>query len=81
VSANFVLSSGRCVFGRSQMIGVFGASNILDANQAGQLRLILTNFIVHPNYDSAVENSSDMALVGLPVSLTFNGAGSYINFR
>jgi secreted trypsin-like serine protease len=75
VSANFVLTAAHCVFGRSQMIGVFGGTNILDANQAGQLRQILTNFIIHPNYDSEVENSSDMALIGIPMSLTYNGKG------
>jgi secreted trypsin-like serine protease len=57
VSANFVLTAAHCVFGRTQMIGVFGGTNIMDANQPGQLRLILTNFIIHPNYDNAVENS------------------------
>jgi secreted trypsin-like serine protease len=72
ISANFLLTAAHCVFGRTQMIGVFGGTDIMNANQPGQVRHILTNFIIHPNYDSEVENSSDMALVGTP-TLTYNG--------
>uniref|UniRef100_A0A182QV72 Peptidase S1 domain-containing protein n=1 Tax=Anopheles farauti TaxID=69004 RepID=A0A182QV72_9DIPT len=71
VSANFILTAGRCVSGIQSAVAVLGGLRINDASEPGQVRITVTDFIVHPEYESQPD-IFDVALVRLPLPVPFS---------
>ncbi|XP_053674813.1 collagenase-like [Anopheles nili] len=71
VSANFILTAGRCISGIQSAVAVLGGLRIEDASEPGQLRVTVTDFIVHPQYEEEPD-IFDVGLVRLPLPVPFS---------
>ncbi|XP_058837325.1 collagenase-like [Topomyia yanbarensis] len=71
LSSRFILTSASCVSGIQSAVAVMGGLRINDASEAGQVRMTVTEFIVHSGYEEDVENF-DVALAVLPTPVTFS---------
>ncbi|KFB47106.1 AGAP006676-PA-like protein [Anopheles sinensis] len=66
ISENFILTGGRCVSGIQSAVAVFGGLRINDASEPGALRVTVTDFILHPNYETEPD-IFDVALIRTPL--------------
>ncbi|XP_062540751.1 collagenase-like [Armigeres subalbatus] len=70
LSSRFVLTSARCVNGIQSAVVVLGGLELNDPVALGQVRLTVTQFIVHSGYYEDSDNF-DVALAGLPIPVSF----------
>ncbi|KAJ8982906.1 hypothetical protein NQ317_004560 [Molorchus minor] len=71
IISSLVLTAARCLDGATEVEITLGAHNI-DESEDGQVTLISTEFIIHPDYDRD-SMVNDIALIGLPSDVPFNG--------
>ncbi|XP_062552372.1 collagenase-like [Armigeres subalbatus] len=70
ISNRFILTSAGCVNGIQSAVAVVGGLRINDSTEPGQVRMTVTEFIVHSGYEQDGEYF-DVALAVLPSPITF----------
>ncbi|XP_001843410.2 collagenase [Culex quinquefasciatus] len=71
ISANFILTSASCVSGIQSAVAVMGGLAINNPTEPGQVRMTVTQFVVHSGFE---ENGEvfDVALARLPSAVSFS---------
>ncbi|KXJ82059.1 hypothetical protein RP20_CCG015813 [Aedes albopictus] len=71
LSNRFILTSASCVNGIQSAVAVIGGLRINDANESGQIRMTVTQFIVHNGYIEGTDDF-DVAFAVLPIPISFS---------
>lgn len=71
LSTQWILTNAHCIAGVTTGIAYLGAHNVRDGNEAGQLRVNVSQFRPHPGWNGLRLND-DVGLVQLPNAVQFN---------
>lgn len=79
ISDEWILTAAHCLQGAQSGVVILGAHNPRDLNEVGQIRIAVSNFIIHPGWNG-LRLTDDVALIRLPTRITFNRTNLFLLF-